>query len=123
MELDVEGIDDKQFNRGVDRGAGADGVVDGVVTGVDERAHGGQHRSGKALAIAQCMLKKKTQEYLADVAAYKARISYLESTLTAFKIKVDGSSSNAPFLEAEEFDHAPPMVHASVQAERDAAVE
>ena len=41
----------------------------------------------------------------------------------AFGIRADGSSSNAPFLEVEEFDCARQMVHVSVQAERDAAVE
>ena len=61
------------------------------------------------------MLKEKTQEYLVDVAAYKARISYLESTLAAFGIRADGSSSNAPFLEVEEFHRALPMVHVFVQ--------
>ena len=69
------------------------------------------------------MLKEKTQEYLADVTAYKARISYLESMLAAFGIRADGSSNNAPFLEAEEFECALPMVHIFVQVKRDAAVE
>ena len=58
-----------------------------------------------------------------DVLAYKARISYLEFVLAAFGIRADGSSSNAPFLEAKEFDRAPSMVHAFVQAEKDAVVE
>ena len=75
------------------------------------------------MAIAQCMLKEKTQEYLVDVAAYKAKISCLESRLVAFGIRANGSSSNAPFLEVEEFDRVPPMVHASVQVERDVVVE
>ena len=57
------------------------------------------------------------------MAAYKAKISYLESRLAAFGIRVDGSSSNALFLEGEEFDRAPLMVHAFAQAERDASVE
>ena len=117
MKVDVKGNDDGQFNRG------ADGVVDEVVTGADERTDGGQHRSDEALAIAQCMLEEKTQEYLADVAAYKAKISYLESMLAAFEIRVDGSSSNAPFLKAEEFDRAPLMVHAFLQVERNAAIK
>ena len=75
------------------------------------------------MAIAQRMLEEKIQEYLVDVAAYKARFSYLESMLAAFGIRVDGSLSNALFLEVKKFDCAPLMVHASVQAERDAAVE
>ena len=123
MEVNVEGNDNGQFNKGTEGGAGADGIADEVVTEVDERAHGRQHGSDKALAIAQCMLEEKTQEYLADVVAYKARISYLESRLAAFGIRVDGSSRNALFLEVEEFDRAPPMVHASVQAEKDVVVE
>ena len=41
----------------------------------------------------------------------------------AFGIIADGSSSNAPFLDAEEFDRAPSMVHAFVQVEKDATVE
>ena len=36
---------------------------------------------------------------------------------------MNGSSNNAIFLEAEVFDCAPLMVHASMQAERDAVVE
>ena len=50
-----------------------------VVIGADERAHVGQHRLNEASAIAQRMLEEKTVEYLADVAAYKARITHLES--------------------------------------------
>ena len=57
IEMDVEGNDDRQFNRGADKGTGANGVADEVVTRVDERAHRGQYRSDEALAIAQRMLK------------------------------------------------------------------
>ena len=39
--MDIEGNDDEQFNRGVDGGTKAVGVVDEVVTGADERAHRG----------------------------------------------------------------------------------
>ena len=35
----MEGNDDGRFNRGMDGGARADGVVDEIVTGADERAH------------------------------------------------------------------------------------
>ena len=123
MKVDVEGNDDGQFNRGADEGTRADGVADKVVIRADERAQGRQHGSDKALAIAQRMLEEKTQEYLADVVAYKAKISYLKSTLAAFGIRADGSSSNALFLEAKEFDRAPPMVHTFVQVERDTTIE
>ena len=123
MEMNVEGNDDEQINAGADREARADRVPNEVVTGVDERAHEGQHRSDEALAIAQRMLKEKIVKYLADVEANKARISHLESMLMEFGIRPDGSSSNAPLLEAKNIDRAPPMVHASVQVERDAIVE
>ena len=77
----------------------------------------------EALAIAQRMLEEKTTEYLADVKAYKARTSHLESMLAVSEIRPDGSSSSAPLLEAEDVDQAPLMVHTSVQAGKDAAVE
>ena len=79
MEMDVEGNDDGQINRIADGEAKADGVPHEVEIGVDERAHRVQHESDEALAIAQRMLKEKTTEYLADEAAYKARITHLES--------------------------------------------
>ena len=123
MEMNIEGNDDGQINAGADRGAGADIVPYEVVTKADERAHGRQHGSDEALAIAQCMLKEKTPEYLAHVEAYKARISHLESMLTEFGIRLDGSSSSAPLLEAEDIDRASLMVYGSMQAERDAAIE
>ena len=136
MEMDVEGNDDGQNNVGThggvgpdevphevpieaDGGTGADGVPEEVVTRVDERAHGSLHRSDEALAIVQRTLQEKTTEYLADVEAYRARISHLETLLARFGIKPDGSSSSAPHVEAEEIDHTPPMVHVSMQAERD----
>ena len=123
MEMDAKGNDDGQINDGADGGARADGVPHEVVTGADDRAHGGLHGSDKALTIAQCMLKEKTTEYSADVEAYRARISHLESMLTEFGIRPDGSLSTAPLIEAEDVDCAPLMVHVFVQAERDAAIE
>ena len=69
------------------------------------------------------MLEEKTVEYSADVEAYTVGISHLESMLVEFGIRSDGSSSSAPLLEAEDIDCALPMVHASIQAERDAVVE
>ena len=134
MEMDVEGNDDGQNNVGVHGGVGADEVphevpieVDGVpqevVTGADERAHGWLHGSDEALAIAQRTLQEKTAEYLADVEAYRARISHLETLLAGFRIRLDGRSSSAPLVEAEDVDRAPPTVHVSMQAERDATVE
>ena len=93
------------------------------MTGADERAHGGLHGSDEALAIAQRMLKEKTTEYLADVEAYRARILHLETLLAGFGIRPDGSSSSAPLVEVEDVDCAPPTVHVSMQAKRDAAVE
>ena len=101
----------------------ADGVLDEVMTEVDKRAFGGLYGSDEALAIAQCMLEEKTQEYLVDVAAYKTRISDLESKLAILGVRADSSSSNVPILEAEEFDCAPLVVDTSLQIERDAAVE
>ena len=77
----------------------------------------------ETLAIVQRMLKEETTEYLADVEAYKARISHLESMLVEFRIRQDGSSSSAPLLEAEDIDCAPPLVYASMQAKRDAAIK
>ena len=47
----------------------------------------------------------------------------METLLARFGIRLDGSSSNALLEEAEEIDRAPPTVHVSMQAERDAAVE
>ena len=140
MEMDVEGNDDGQNNVGAyggvgpdevphevpieaDGGIGADRVLEEVVTTADERAHRSLHGSDKALAIAQRTLQEKTTEYLADVEAYRARISHLETLFTRFGIRPDGSSSSAPLVEAEEIDRAPPTVHVSMQAERDAAVE
>ena len=55
--------------------------------------------------------------------AYKARISHLETLLAGFGTRPDGSSSSALLIEEEEIDRAPPTVHVSMQAERDAAVE
>ena len=69
------------------------------------------------------MLEEKTPEYSADVKANKGRISHLESMLAEFGIRPDGSSSVAPFLEAEDVDRAPLMVDVFVQVERDAAIE
>ena len=120
MEMNAEGNDDGKINAGVDGGARADEVphevvseADGgarvdrvpheVVTGADERAHGGLHRSDKALAIVQCTLKEKTVKYLADADAYKARILHLETLLVGFGIRPDGSSSSAPLIVAEDF--------------------
>ena len=140
MEMDVEGNDDGQNNVGVHRRVGADEVphevpieVDGgvgavgvpqeVVTGADERAHKWLHWSDEALAIAQRMLQEKIVEYLADVEAYRARISHLETLLAGFGIRPDGSSSSAPHVEAEDVDRAPSTVHVSMQAKRNAAVE
>ena len=140
MEMDVEGNDDGQNNVGAyggvgpdkvphkvsieaDGGVGADGVPEEVVTRADGRAHGRLHRSNKALAIAQSTLQEKTVEYLANVEAYIARISHLETFLARFRIRPDGSSSSAPLVEAKEIDRAPPTIHVSMQAERDAAVE
>ena len=62
-------------------------------------------------------------EYLADVEAYKARILHLETLLVGFGIRPDGSSSSALLIEVKDVDRAPPTVHVSVQAERDAVVE
>ena len=62
-------------------------------------------------------------EYLADVEAYRARISHLETLLAGFGIRPNGSSSSAPLVEPEEIDRASPTVHVSMQAKRDAAVE
>ena len=93
------------------------------MTGADERAHGWLHGLDEALAIAQRTLQEKIAEYLADVEAYRARISHLETLLAGFRIRPDGSSSSAPLVEVEEIDRAPPTVHVSMQAERDAAVE
>ena len=93
------------------------------MTRADERAHGGLHGLDEALAIAQRMLKEKTTKYLADVEAYKARILYLESMLVGFGIRSNGSTSSAPLLEAKDVDRAPPMVHVSVQTDRDTVVE
>ena len=140
MEMDVEGNDDGQNNVGVhggvgadevphevlieaDGGVGADGVPQEVVTGADERAHGWLHGSNEALAIAQRTLQEKTVEYLADVEAYRATILHLETLLTGFGIRPDGSSSSAPLIEAKDIDHAPLTVHVSMQAKKDAAVE
>ena len=75
------------------------------------------------MAIAQCTLEEKTAKYLADVEAYRARILHLETLLVGLGIRPDGSSSNAPLVEAEDVDRAPPTVHVSMQAERDEAVE
>ena len=47
----------------------------------------------------------------------------METLLAGFGIRPDGSSSTAPLIEAEDVDCAPPTVHVSVQAERDATVE
>ena len=88
-----------------------------AMTGADKKAHRGLHKSDKALAIAQCMLEEKTREYLADVEAYRARISHLKSMLAEFGIRPDGSSSIALLIKAEDINCAPPMVHVSVQAE------
>ena len=107
MEMDVEGNDDGENNVGVhgevgadevphevpieaDGGVGADGVPQEVVTGADKRAHGWLHGSDEALAIAQRTLQEKTAEYLADVEAYRARISHLETLLAGFGIRPDG---------------------------------
>ena len=94
-----------------------------VVTRADERAHGGLYGSNEALAIAQRPFEEKTVEYLADVEAYKARTFYLETLLARFGIRPDGSSSSAPLVQAEDVDHAPPIVYVSMQAKRDAVVE
>ena len=140
MEMDVEGNDDGQNNVGAhggvgldevphevpieaDGGIGAVGVPEEVVTWADERAHGSLHGSDEALAIAERTLQEKTAEYLADVEAYRAWISHLETLLAGFGIRPDGSSSSVPLVEAQEIDRAPPTVHFSMQAERDAAVE
>ena len=93
------------------------------MTGADEKAHGWLHGSDEALAIAQRTLQEKTAEYLADVEAYRARISHLKTLLAGLGIRLDGSSSSAPLVEAEDVDCAPLTVHVSMQAERDAAVE
>ena len=140
MEIDEEGNDDGQINVSVHKGVGADevprevvtkadggvaadGVPQEVVIEVDERAHGGVHGSDEALAIAQRTLQEKTAEYFADVEAYRARILHLETLLAGFGIRPDRSSSSAPLVEVEDVDRAPPTVHVSMQAERDAAVE
>ena len=112
MEMDAESNDDGQINVSADGGARADEVPHEVVTGSD-----------KVLAIAQCMLEEKITEYSVDIEANKARTLYLESILVGFGMRPDGSSSSAPLLEAEDVDHALPMVHVFVQAEKDAAVE
>ena len=75
------------------------------------------------MAITQRTLQEKTAEYLADVEAFRARILHLETLFARFGIRLDGSSSSAPLVEAEDIDRAPPTVHASMQTERDAAVE
>ena len=106
-----------------DKGVEADGVPQEVVTGVDERAHGGLHGSDEALAIAQRTLEEKTTKYLVNVEAFRARILHLETLLPGFGIRPDGSSSSAPLVEVEDVDCAPPTVHVSLQAERDAVVE
>ena len=62
-------------------------------------------------------------EYLADVEAYRAKISHLETLLAGFGIRLDGSSSSAPLVEEEEIERASLTVHVSMQSERDAAVE
>ena len=140
MEIDAERNDDGQINvssnRGVgadkvphevlikaDGGAGADEVPHEVVTRADKRAHKELHRSDEALVITQRMLEEKITEYSVDVKASRARISHLESMLTKFGIRLDGSSSIALLTEAEDVDRAPPMVHVSMQAERDVIVE
>ena len=69
------------------------------------------------------MLQEKTAKYLADVESYRARILHLETLLAGFEIRPDGSSSSAPIVEVEDVDRAPPTVHVSMEAERDAAVE
>ena len=123
MEMDAEGNDDRQINVGTNRGAGADGMPHEVVTGADEKAQGGLHGLDEALAIAQCMLKEKFVEYSTNVEAYRARISHLESMLMELEIRPNGSSSIALLIKAEDVDCAPPMVHVSMQVERDATVE
>ena len=47
----------------------------------------------------------------------------METLPAGFGIRLDGSSSSAPLVEAEDVDHAPPTVHVSMQAKRDVAVE
>ena len=138
--MDVEGNDDGQNNVGAhggvgldevphevlieaDGGIGAVGVPEEVVTRADKRAHGSLHGSDEALAIAERTLQEKTTEYLADVEAYRARISHLETLLAGFGIRPDGSSSSAPLVEPEEIDRAPPTIHVSMQAERDVVVK
>ena len=110
MEMDVEGNDGGQINANANGGAGADKVPHEVVTRVDERAHGGKHGSDEEIAIAQRMLEERTAEYSADVEAYRARISHLESMLARFRIRLNGSLSSALLLEAEDVDRAPLMV-------------
>ena len=117
IEMDIEGNDDGQINAGADGGvgadkvshevvteadggAGADGVPHEVVTRADERAHRGLHGSDKALAIAQRTLQEKTAEYLVDVEAYRAKILHLETLLAGFGIRLDGSLSIVPLIEA-----------------------
>ena len=140
MEMDVKGNDDGQNNVGThggvgldevphevpieaDGGVGVDGAPEEVVTRADGRAHRWLHGLDEALAIAQRTLQEKTAEYLADVEAYRARISYLETLLARFRIRPDGSSSSASLVEVEEIDRAPPTVLISMQAQRNATVE
>ena len=140
MEMDVEGNDDGQINVNVHGGVGADevphevpieadggvgavGVPQEVVTRTDERAHEGLYRSDEALAIAQRTLQEKIAKYLVDVEANREKILHLETLLAGFGIRLDGSLSSAPLVEVEDIDRAPPTVHVSMQAERDAAVE
>ena len=47
----------------------------------------------------------------------------METLLAGFGIRLDGSSNSASLVEAEDVDRAPPTVHVSMQAERDAAIE
>ena len=107
MKMNVEGNDDGQNNVGTHGGVGLDevphevpieadgeigavGVPEEVVTKADKRTHGSLHGSDEALAIAERMLQEKTAEYLADVEAYRARISHLETLLAGFGIRPDG---------------------------------
>ena len=55
--------------------------------------------------------------------AYRAKILHLETFLAGFGIRLDGSSSTASLIEAEDVDCAPPTIHVSMQAEKDAVVE
>jgi hypothetical protein len=62
-------------------------------------------------------------ENLDDVIAFKARISFLEARLASFGIQEDGSSSSRLALPVRDCDADLRIRNASLQAERDAAVD